>query len=74
MMCIADAILTKSRIVNGNLNHSGNWYYIEFFLANNALNVSTSLESFYFTYYILYIIYYHSILLNCPAYYYYYLY
>ena len=39
--CIADAILTKSRIVNGNLNHSRNWYYIEFFLANNTLNVSS---------------------------------
>ena len=35
--CIADAILTKSRNVNGNLlNHSLNWYYIEKILANNA--------------------------------------
>jgi hypothetical protein len=34
--CIADAILTKSRVVNGNLTHSRNWQCIENFLANNA--------------------------------------
>ena len=39
--CIADAILTKSRNVNGNLIHSRNWYFIENFLANNALSVSS---------------------------------
>lgn len=39
--CIADAILTKSRNVNGNLIHSRNWYFIENFLANNALSISS---------------------------------
>jgi hypothetical protein len=34
--CIADSILSKSRVVNGSLTRSNNWRYVESFLANNT--------------------------------------